>query len=347
MALRKSNPIFAQMNNKMKSLIIAVLISLAFFSCSKQQCVDTPDISSIKVNMKLVRLDQQVRQAKTRAELKKIIDSNPVFAEEFLGKSQYPADSILVNRYFELLQEPSIDTLFTQTEAAYGDFSAELDDFARAFKIIKYYYPNFKAPTIKTAVTGLSYDMYISDSLIIVGLDYYLGKQAKYRPAGIPGYILKRYQQPYLVPQVMLLFSNQFNKTDYSDQTALAEMIYYGKSYYFAKHTVPCAPDSLFTGYTAEETKDINDHEQVIWASLLENQMLYTTSQPMKDKFLSERPKTLEIGEKCPGRIGRWIGWRIVNKYMEEHPDVQLPQLMKITDTQKIFTESKYKPVPY
>ncbi len=322
-------------------------MTLMFWACGKNQCLETPDISSIDVKVKLVRLDQQLRHVSDKASLENIINNNPVFAEEFLGKSQYPADSILVNRYFQLLHEPSIDTLFMQSNDIFGDFSAAMDDFTRAFKIIKYYYPDFKAPTIKTVVTGLSYDMYISDSLIIIGLDYYLGKKAKYRPAGIPGYILKRYQPQYMVPQIMLLYSNLFNKTDLSDQTALAEMIYYGKSYYFARHTIPCAPDSLFTGYTSDETNDIEKHEQVIWASLLENQLLYTTSQPMKDKILSERPKTLEIGEKCPGRIGRWVGWRIVNKYMKEHPDVQLPQLMKITDTQKIFTGSKYKPIPY
>ena len=328
--------------------MIMALLPLVLLACSKKkQCVEAPDVSSINTQVKLVRLDQQLRHVADKAALKKIIDDNPVFAERFLGKSQYPNDSILVDRYFQLLKEPSIDTVFMETQEVFGDFTQEINDFTGAFKIIKYYYPDFKAPTIKTVVTGLSYDMYISDSLIIIGLDYYLGNKAKYRPIGIPGYILKRYQKDYLVPQVMLLYSERFNKTNLNDQTALAEMVFYGKSYYFAKHTVPCAPDSLFTGYTTAETNDIDKHESVIWASLLENQVLYNTSQPMKDKFLSERPKTLEIGDKCPGRIGRWVGWHIVDKYMEEHPDLKLPGLMKTADARKIFTESKYKPVAY
>jgi hypothetical protein len=63
-----------------------------------------------------------------------------------------------------------------------------------------------------------------------------------------------------------------------------------------------------------------------------------------KQKFLGDRPKTLEVGEQCPGRIGQWVGWQIVKKYMETHPDVSLPQLMQMNDAEKIFKESRYKP---
>jgi hypothetical protein len=93
--------------------------------------------------------------------------------------------------------------------------------------------------------------------------------------------------------------------------------------------------------------EDIDEHEQVIWASFLENELLYETSNMTKNKFFAERPKTLEVGEKCPGRIGRWVGWRIVDAYMEEHPEISLPELMQMADARRIFNESGYKPIPY
>ena len=204
-----------------------------------------------------------------------------------------------------------------------------------------------KVPKIQTVVTGIANDIFMSDSLIIIGLDYYLGPNGKYRPMNVPGYLLKRYQKEYLVPQIMLMYSNYFNKTDYEDQTALADMVYYGKAYHMAKNLMPCAPDSILTGYTAFETNDIDEHEPVIWASFLENEVLYERNPFIKDKFLSERPQTLEVGSNCPGRIGRWIGWNIVRKYASEHENVSLPDLMQMDDAQKIFSESKYKPIPY
>ncbi|MDQ4140161.1 MAG: gliding motility lipoprotein GldB, partial [Bacteroidota bacterium] len=61
-------------------------------------------------------------------------------------------------------------------------------------------------------------------------------------------------------------------------------------------------------------------------------------------KYLEDRPTVPEIDAKCPGRIGRWVGWQIVRIYMEENPDVTLQQLMAEKDAQKIFNESHYKP---
>ncbi|MBA4057291.1 MAG: gliding motility lipoprotein GldB, partial [Marivirga sp.] len=53
---------------------------------------------------------------------------------------------------------------------------------------------------------------------------------------------------------------------------------------------------------------------------------------------------TVQVGEKCPGRIGQWIGWQIVNTYAETQPEMSLPQLMAAGNAQKLFKESAYKP---
>lgn len=331
----------------MKKFFLFMIIPLLIFSCKESDCLDTPDVSGIKLKLSVQRLEKELRQADTSGELASILHDHPVFSEYYLRRSQYPNDKVLAKTFFERIKNPGFDTLFMDTEAVFDSFSDEQSSFENAFKIIKYYYPDFTPPRIETIVTGFIQDNYISDSLLILGLDYYLGPKSKYRPAELPAYLLKRYQKPYLTPQVILVYSSFFNKTDPKDQTTLSDMIFYGKSFYFARHVLPCVPDSLLTGYTAFETTDIEEHEQVIWASFLENETLYETNHFIKDKFFMERPKTLEIGEKCPGRIGRWIGWRIVNKYMEIHPDVTLPQLMNMTDAQKIFRDSKYKPIPY
>jgi hypothetical protein len=64
----------------------------------------------------------------------------------------------------------------------------------------------------------------------------------------------------------------------------------------------------------------------------------------VKQKYLAERPKTIEVGEKCPGRIAQWVGWQIVNRYIETNPETSLPELMQISDANKLFKESRYKP---
>ena len=51
----------------------------------------------------------------------------------------------------------------------------------------------------------------------------------------------------------------------------------------------------------------------------------------------------LDIDKKSPGGIGRWLGFKIVNSYMN-HNQITVDQLLNI-DHYTIFKNSKYKPV--
>ncbi|NJN25395.1 MAG: gliding motility lipoprotein GldB [Cyclobacteriaceae bacterium] len=330
-----------------KSFFTLLLFSVLFIACDNDKCIDAPNVSDIEISIEIERLDKKLHKIESKASLEKLLFSHATFTNEFLKLQEYPHPGILGDRFYNLMNDPGIDSLFIEVDRTFGDLEDIRHQFEEAFRYLKYYFPSAKIPKIQTVVTGIANDLYLSDSLIIIGLDYYLGAQGKYQPLDIPGYILKRYQKEYMVPQIMLMYANFFNATDYEDKSALADMIYYGKAYHMAKNLMPCTPDSLFTGYTAFETRDITEHEQVIWASMLENEVLFEKSPYIKDKFLSERPQTIEIGENCPGRIGRWIGWRIVEKYAAQNPEISLPMLMQEQDAQKIFNESKYKPIPY
>jgi hypothetical protein len=235
--------------------------------------------------------------------------------------------------------------LLQETRRVFGDLSALTFEFEQAFKNLKSYYPDFVPPKVQTIISGLDTDMYVSDTLIIVGLDFYLGKDGRYRPK-LYDYLLRRYDPDDIVPSAMLIYgiSDSLNRIDAKDKTVLADMIAYGKSYHFAKRMLPCVPDSILMSYTKEEMEGSRKNQDLIWSRFIESQVLYSTSHVTKKDYLGDRPFTIQVGEKCPGRIGQWVGWQIVNKYMESHPEVTLQQLMRQSDAQKIFKESRYKP---
>ena len=105
--------------------------------------------------------------------------------------------------------------------------------FEKAFINLRYYYPQFKLPRVQTAITGFEgSDLFLSDSLIVVGLDYFLGDKARYRPK-MYDYMLRRYNKDFIVPSVVLLtgIDSHFNRINTDDKTVLADMIAYGKAY--------------------------------------------------------------------------------------------------------------------
>jgi gliding motility-associated lipoprotein GldB len=325
----------------MKRLLSFLILIGLFCSCSSDSA-HHPDVADIPMNVKIRRLEQELFKLQTKEEINTFLENNPLFKVNFLESAQYPHDSIVVNRLHKMVTDHNLDVLYQQTQTVFSDLSGLEKEFTEAFKHIKYYYPQFKAPEIYTIVTGFGSDLFVSDSLIVIGLDYYLGEKGKYRP-DVPQYILKRYRPEYLVPSAVTLLSQQYNAIDVLDRTLLADMLFYGKAYEFTQNMMPDTPDSLIIGYSQKQLTDTEDNQAVVWAHFIDKKLLYENTSAVKTKYTGERPYTGEISQSCPGAIGRWLGWKIVKEYRQRHPEIKFPDLMKTKDAKLIFTESKYK----
>ena len=321
---------------------------LLISSCGDKPCGENINTDEIIVNVEIERLEDDFFVLASEQEALRFMEDNPVLAEAFYQRSQYPHDSVLVNKLLGLSSNPYLDTVRKEVDLLFDELTDISESFENAFARIKYYYPEFEPPEIKTIITGLGdgSDLYVSPELIILGLDWFLGEKGTYRPQDIPQYIRKRLNKEYLVPSCILFLSDSFNATALEDKTMLAEMIYFGKAYAFTKEILPCAPDSVILGYGQQEIDGINFNQERIWAHFVEESLLYETNHFVKTKYLNERPNVPEIGDKCPGRIGRWLGWQIIQNYQEES-GIGFVDLMQETDAGKIFTQSKYRPNPH
>lgn len=329
-------------------LIIAnthILIIIALMTgCDSSDCTEESQYIETDASLSVTRVEDDLLKMENEQDAIDLLSSHPILASQFWHSGEYPNDTILAKRLFRLFNEPSIDSLILETKTYFVDFDENIEELERAFRYIKYHYPDTKIPRIETVVTGFYNDMYISDSLIILGLDYFMGTHGKYQPNDMPNYIVKRYSRESLASIVMSFASNPYNQADVQHGTLLADMINLGKSYYFVKQSMPCKADSLIIGYTSEEMKLVRENQEVIWANLIENELLYETSHFLKNKFVGESPNVAEISPKCPGRVGAWVGWEIVKKYMDKYPEITIEELMADKDAHTIFQKSGYKP---
>ena len=333
----------------MKRWCFYILIFLALFqacdSNEDNECAIEPDIDKI-ASLEIERLEFDLLKTTNRDSLRHFLKNEPIITNYFLQRASYPNDSVMMEVLINKFNSPHIDTLLMEIDRVFGDLSILEGELNQAFSHLQYYYPEVKLPKVQTVATGLDYDLFVSDSLIVIGLDYYLGESAKYRPINMYQYILKRYAPEYIVPSIMLLYgiSPEYNHTSLKDKSILADMVSYGKSFYFAKQMTPCTPDSVIIWYTNNEIVGSRNNIDVIWTHFVENELLYETNHMVKKKYIDDRPKTYEIGDEAPGRIGTWLGWQIIKKYMDENPSTTLPQLMQTESSQQLFKASKFKP---
>ena len=294
------------------------------------------------LSLKIKRIEKQIFEAKSRKEIKNILNENKYFSEKFLKRSQYPHDSILVNSFFNLGNDKNLDSLYQTSNKVFKDFYEIGLELENALKNIQKFDSKFKIPKIFTIITGFGNDLYVDDSIIVIGLDFFLAENSKYKPQ-LPNYMLKRYRKEYIVPMIVTLISSKYNESDYLDNSMVAEMIYFGKSYQFLSEMMPEKNDTIIAGYDYKVLKDVEKNQNLIWAHFIEKKLLFETKNETVTRYTGERPTTFEIGNNCPGRIGRWLGWHIVKSYLDKNR-TDLKQLMKQKDAKTIFYKSKFKP---
>lgn len=320
-----------------------IIIFLLVASCQTQTCRTTSTLEVSPVVIDLQQKEQELFDAQSLEEVSAFLQENPAIASNIFFVQEYPDATILAERIYGLMNEPSIDTLYKEaTQTFEANREQLLADLNQAFAIFKHYYPDAPQPVLQTVVTGLFHDLYISDERLIVGIDYFIGKDATYRPNDVPEYILERYTYDYLAPVLMKFFTNPWIASG-KESTLLSEMIDFGKTYYMLSHLFPCTPDYEIMGYTAQTMSDVKANQTIIWANFIQNEWLYDPSEFTKKKFLGDRPNVYEIGEKCPGRIGAWVGWQIVESYAEKTGS-SMTEIMQLTDHHELFNQSGYKP---
>lgn len=313
-------------------------------SCFSDPCRDAPDISLTGNTPIVDRLEAELFSSS--GDLKKtqdFLERHPQISRFMLLSDQYPELSILARKVNGLINDPYIDTLFKQSVNSFESEEAVfLNKLSVGFDYLQFYFPEANRPKIQTIVTGLFQDLYISDTLIVIGIDYFIGNETKYKPVDIPDYIFRRYNYNYLPSTLMGYLTLDYIKEG-KENTLLSEMIDFGKIYYLNAALLPCVPEHEIIGFTEQEMADVYQYQEIIWASLIENEVLFETSDFTKKKFLGERPSVYEIGEKCPGRVGAWIGWQIVNSYMAKQ-NIEMQKMLTLDDHHKLFELSGYKP---
>lgn len=316
----------------MKLYRFVVVLCLIFLSCDQKSKVEKA-VEEIPVDVKVERFDKVFFETKPQ-DLAKVKKQYPFF---------FPAgndDNVWLNK----MQDPIWREVYTEVEKKYSNFEPVREEFNALFQHVKYYFPETKIPKVITVIGEMDYNAkaIYADSLVIVALELYLGKNHKFYE--FPNYLKENFEERQIMPDVVSSFS--FRKIPASaDRTLLSQMIFEGKQLYAKDLLLPDYTDAEKMGYTPEQIKWCEENEEYMWRHFIENEMLYSEDPKLNTRFIAPAPFSkfyLEIDNDSPGRVGAWIGWQVVRSYMKNN-NVTLPELLK-TNAKEIFEKSKYKP---
>ncbi len=331
--------------NSVKKIVLLGFLFL-FFSCGgdKERKFDV-DLSDIKQKEITVKRYEQalfsMDSENIKNEIQPIAKEFPVFLQGDLN------DSLNIMQLRNFISDPSIQKLYDDCEKKYPDLKKIEEDLAEAFRYYSYYFPDDTIPTVYSYVSGgdIEHPVKYFDNNLIIALDMYLGKSyPMYSMWGIPVFIRYKMTQERIVPDCMKAIAVAKIPRNKSGETLLDNMIDQGKIYYFVELMMPELEDSINFSYTPQQTDWIQYNEGNVWGFFVDKNLLYSTDSKNFNRFLNDGPFTSAFSKESPPRIGHWIGWKIIKKYMNENRQISLEEMLAQDNAQAILKKSKYKP---
>ncbi len=326
----------------MKNVLFLFLFTVIIFACSEPKLI--VDTSNSKVNLDFRHYEQDLFNVKTghlTTSLDSLAHKYPVFIN---GNYKDPAKLMQLNQY---LNNDLNIKLYNDWNDRIGNYSQIKKDLNTAFSHYNYYFPEDSIPPVYTYISGLNYEepIVINPEAILIGIDLFYGKD--YSPYGqlqIPQYISKNHETKFIAPVVMREFAKQRFAPYIKGDNMLETMIGLGKIEYLIEAMMPTTMDSIRFQFTTKQMVWCYSHEQSFWKHLTMKNFLFSKDYHTYKKFLQHGPFVSSMERDSPGRAGIFIGYRIVRDFMEQNPEVSLPELMTNTDFTSIFKGSKYNP---
>lgn len=333
-----------------KGFVIFVIGVSILSSCGTKNRSEA-DISGIDLDLKINRLDKEIFEidpGNIEPEIAGLIRTYGGFFELYstriinLGN---PHDKNFANDLTGFITDYTMNKVHDKVLQVFPNMNSIENDLTNAFRRYKYFFPKKKIPALYSFIGGFNQSVVVADSILGIGVDKYLGKNCVFYDRLDIAKYMQQNMNPENIPTdaVKAWMLTEFLYNDSIDNL-VNNMIYQGKIQYLLKALFPNTSDTLTMGFTAEQLNWCMNNEKQMWDYLIEKKILFTTDYLTINKHINPAPFTSGYPKESPGRASVWIGWQVVNAYMNHNSNCTLADLMFEDNYQKILTESHYEP---
>jgi hypothetical protein len=145
----------------MRQIVLGISLCWVLTNCTQSEeiCVFIPEGAPVEVQY--VSLTDSFLTVSSKQDLVQLLDKHHVLRDHFFRRDQYPDDSVFVNELYNRFTNAHIDTLGMEVKRVFGNEEDLKNEFAEAFKNLKYYYPEIRMPKIETVTSGFENDLFV------------------------------------------------------------------------------------------------------------------------------------------------------------------------------------------
>ena len=342
--------IIGKCNMKKNNVLIFLFAGLNLLSSCSRNNRFKIDTNENRVNVKIHRFDKDLLTLDTasmKAGVKRLYSKYPDFLPEFVYNvlDTTAADTNAVSHEFQkFLTDKTFTQVNKKTLQTFDDVSDIEKKISDAFTYIHFYFPEVKLPEIYFYVSGFNRSIMMNDKFIAVGTDLYLGSDYPAYKDYTYEYMLFNMRRECVATDLVSAALFRMFVMNSSEYRLLDNMLFRGKVMYLLSVFMPNEKPEDIMGYRDEQWKWTKKNEKEIWATIIDQKHLFSTDLQLIRKYMNDAPFTAPVSQESPGRLGTWIGWQIVESYMNKNTKVSLTDLMKDSNYQKILEKSGYRP---
>ena len=213
----------------------------------------------------------------------------------------------------------------------YNNLPQSQEKIDNAFRYLSYHFGDSILPKKIFYLNMLFGPISCSDEEIAVGLENYISPKDSVI-VSIPGSELYEWQRDRMnydfMERDVLLSWIQRHLFKELDGKLAEHIIQAGKVLYVLNSAFPDATGAYIIRYSDKNYNWAVENERLVWDYLVKQELLFKRDMRTRANFLNEGPKTVGLSDDAPDRLGQFLGYRIVKKYMNENKSLTLPELL-------------------
>lgn len=248
-----------------------------------------------------------------------------------LGSVNEPA---INERLYAYYSDTTLLRLMDDVSDKFKDVSDIEQGLTKGFARLEKEVPGLVVPRIYTQISALNQSVVVTDSLLGISLDKYMGEDYP---------LYRRYYYPHqyrsmkpdrILPDcfVFYLMGRYPFEWHPARRTLFDQLMYRGKIYWVVGQLIDAASAEDLMGYTEEEKAWCKAHLQKVCAWIAAGGYLGSTDPMVLRAFTRSEPGLMFEGKPLPPSVGIWLGIQWVEKYRKQHPDLSVADLLEKND---------------
>lgn len=311
-----------------KSILYFLFGLIVLASCSHNP-LDV-DASKVDVNISFHNVDSVLYYADSAT----LINTHRNFNEEIKDIYSFEVgqalrigdvpDSAFYNSILLFRADSSIQLLESRVAEGFTDKSTIKENLRNGFRQLKFHFPNSKFPTEVVFLNTLfTAGVFCTEKEIGIGLERFLGDSCDF---------IQKLNSQYYFDWMKVAMDVRYLERDVltgwiethfveSVSGNLAEkIIRWGKVLYLVEASFPKMNPAIIMRYSDADFDWAEENEEEFWTYLVNEKILFKIDERTARNILSEGPFTPGLpNQEAPDRLGQYLGWKIVHKYMEKN----------------------------